>query len=530
MSGNGDRMELSEEAQQAIKNREVLLRGAQMESKARMLIVPTVEQEVKKMLRSLGEPITLFGETAVDRRDRLKQLVAHLQEEHPELGLLFSSMSVDAIQPQRSSMEAMAAAATQESLTGEQGVQFTDASEELKRARLYIAGYSLPRAQQRLEKQQQLKKQLEDSKTFVQEGLKRKKTLFKTLKKISIGSSQVGDTRPLSTICAIPLNASSLHTENQKMVVLTGSFTGQIKAWNAPECRKLATFRGHDDRITGLAFHPQVDSQTLEPLFTTTAADQLLGSLPTADNDIQNTASKRLAFASGSADGTAKLWSMSDPMNPLHTLVGHSHRLCRIAFHPSGKFLGTTSYDGTWRLWDVNELVCLLEQDGHSRGVYGIAFQCDGALVATSDIGGEVRLWDLRTGKTVMPLAGHARQVLSVDFSPNGFQLASGGDDNCVRIWDLRKQKCIYTLAAHSKTISSVKYEPLHGRYLVSSAYDKTLKIWRNVDFKLVNTLEGHDGLVMCCDICKSDDEDLVVSSSYDRTWKLWKVDEFMNL
>ncbi len=27
--------------------------------------------------------------------------------------------------------------------------------------------------------------------------------------------------------------------------------------------------------------------------------------------------------------------------------------MCRINFHPSGRFLGTTSFDKTWRLWDL---------------------------------------------------------------------------------------------------------------------------------------------------------------------------------
>jgi U4/U6 small nuclear ribonucleoprotein PRP4 len=37
----------------------------------------------------------------------------------------------------------------------------------------------------------------------------------------------------------------------------------------------------------------------------------------------------------------------------MHTLHGHGARLCRINFHPSGRFLGTSSFDKTWRLWDL---------------------------------------------------------------------------------------------------------------------------------------------------------------------------------
>lgn len=69
---------------------------------------------------------------------------------------------------------------------------------------------------------------------------------------------------------------------------------------------------------------------------------------------------------------------------PLQTLTGHSGRVCRIAYHPSGKYIGSASYDGTWRLWDAERGgEELLLQEGHSKEVYSIAFQDDGALCCT---------------------------------------------------------------------------------------------------------------------------------------------------
>jgi U4/U6 small nuclear ribonucleoprotein PRP4 len=67
----------------------------------------------------------------------------------------------------------------------------------------------------------------------------------------------------------------------------------------------------------------------------------------------------------------------------ISTLTGHESRVCRINFHPSGKYLGSASYDGTWRLWDVETSKELLLQEGHSKEVYALAFQNDGALVAS---------------------------------------------------------------------------------------------------------------------------------------------------
>lgn len=77
---------------------------------------------------------------------------------------------------------------------------------------------------------------------------------------------------------------------------------------------------------------------------------------------------------------------------PLHTLKGHADRVCRVAFHPSGQYVASASYDGSWRLWDASTGQNtsthiadrqLLFQEGHSKEVYAVQFQDDGALVAS---------------------------------------------------------------------------------------------------------------------------------------------------
>jgi len=64
-------------------------------------------------------------------------------------------------------------------------------------------------------------------------------------------------------------------------------------------------------------------------------------------------------------------------------MKGHQGRVCRVAFHPSGRYVGSASFDTTWRLWDVETSKELLLQEGHSKEVYTVEFQNDGALVAS---------------------------------------------------------------------------------------------------------------------------------------------------
>lgn len=347
---------------------------------------------------------------------------------------------------------------------------------------LQIAHWSLKRAASRIANERQTKEKFnrEEDKTVTEALAQRLKTTVNQ-------TSEVGDERPVS----------SCQFSSDGELLVTGSWSGTVKVWSVPACTVAVSFRGHEDRVTGVALHPAA-----------TAA---------------NSMDCGLAIASGSADSTAKLWSSDGAL--VKTLTGHSDRLARVAFHPQGRHLGTASFDLTWRLWDVETGSCLLEQEGHSRAVYGIAFQGDGALAASTGLDGYGRVWDVRTGRSVMLLEGHVKGVLAVDFSPNGYHVATGSEDHSARVFDLRKKTTLVVLPGHTSLISQVRFERSTGKYLLTSGYDNVSKIWCGRKYRLTKTLAGHEGKVMCSDI-SSAGNDLIATGGYDRTLKLWQPEQ----
>jgi len=268
-------------------------------------------------------------------------------------------------------------------------------------------------------------------------------------------------------------------------------------------------------------------------------------------------------LVSGAADCTVNLWSLKSEQ-PLAVMKGHQERVCRVAFHPSGNYVGSASFDTTWRLWDVNSQKELLLQEGHSQGVYTIDFQDDGSLAASGGLDSVGRVWDLRTGRTAMVLDGHVNSIFAVSFAPNGYQIATGSSDNTIRLWDLRALKSLYTIAAHTSNVADLRWfngdevsrlKPLareakmegveesmeedgaspsqpseherlddelyrSGLYLASAGYDGFVKIWSADDWQLIRSLTTDGSKVMSVDL--SSDKSLLASGTYNRNFQLY--------
>ena len=102
--------------------------------RARMMAITTDDGEIRKYLRQFGEPVTFFGEGPADRRSRLKELLSYY--------------GTDAIDKKK---EEEKEAAKQEKDQMET-TWYHEGPNSLRSARLWLASFSLPRAQERLAK------------------------------------------------------------------------------------------------------------------------------------------------------------------------------------------------------------------------------------------------------------------------------------------------------------------------------------------------------------------------------------------
>ncbi|KAG9231606.1 WD40-repeat-containing domain protein [Amylocarpus encephaloides] len=451
--------------------------------KAAAIAVPTDDGRVRSRLRDIGEPATLFGEGPGDRRDRLRELLA--------------------IQAEIDEAENEDGDAPMGGMDDEDGNQqeeefYTKGIPELINARREIARYSLPRAKKRVQSQKG------EAGIPLRTNVKFRKGVKERLQGFELQGSQMAGERPVSMTRFAPNGE----------IIAAGNWAGGVKLLNVPDLTEIRTLRGHTDRIGGISWLP---GSTIPG---TTASESSLN------------------LASGGAEGNIHLWSL-DQDTPLSTLAGHSQRVVRTEFHPSGRYLASASEDTTWRLWDVNTTTELQLQEGHSRGVFSLAFNTDGSLLASAGMDSIGRIWDLRTGRTVMILEGHIRPIYALDWGVDGHRVLSGSGDGWIKCWDVRKVQPSGGVGAHKSVVSDLRWykgeddglvpefdgagarKPKKaGTFFVSSGFDKNINIFSADDWGLVQSLSGHTGNVHSVDVSRNGK--WIVSGGYDRTVKLW--------
>ncbi len=225
-------------------------------------------------------------------------------------------------------------------------------------------------------------------------------------------------------------------------------------------------------------------------------------------------------LVSTSYDKTARLWDVKTGKE-ISVFKGHKHIVEKAVFSQDGTKILTLANDFTARLWDIKNSKLLQTFEGHLDELTSADISQDGKKIATSSMDATAIVFDAETGKKLYELKGHPSGVLNVKFSPDGKYIATSDETGEIRLWDAETGEQIKVLKKHTKKINALVFSP-SGRFLAAASDDKTASIWHVRTGRFLRLLKGHKKAVL--HLAFSPNEKKIVTASADATAKVWDV------
>ena len=204
------------------------------------------------------------------------------------------------------------------------------------------------------------------------------------------------------------------------------------------------------------------------------------------------------------------------------TLTGHTHEMTGIAWHPLDDLIATTSNDDTCTIWNPHTAQKLTALTGHTRGVALAAWNSTGNLIATTNHDCACTIWNPHTGEVVTTLTGHTHEMTGIAWHPLDDLIATSGDDRTCIIWNPHTTEKLTTLTGHTAAVTGVAWSP-DGTRIATASNDGTCIIWQPDIGERILTLTGHTAAVT--GVAWSPDGTRIATTSNDRTCIIWQPD-----
>ena len=299
----------------------------------------------------------------------------------------------------------------------------------------------------------------------------------------------------------------------------------------ADRAQLAKTFKGHQNSVAGLAFHPT------KQIVATVSDDETwkLWAMPSGDLIMSGEGHKDWVagvefhprgthLATSSGDGTVKIWDFATASCAV-TFTDHTQPVWSVAFHHDGDFLVSSSMDHTAKLWDLSSKRCRQTFRGHVDSVNHVCFQPYSNIICTASGDKTVSLWDCRSGLCVQTFYGHMNACNHTSFNLRGDAIASCDSDGVVKLWDVRMASERTTLSGGQHSLNRAVFDK-SGTVVAAACDDGTIKIFKTDAEEgagaHVADLRGHEDAVQS--VIFDPSGKYIVSGSSDATFRLWAI------
>ena len=256
-----------------------------------------------------------------------------------------------------------------------------------------------------------------------------------------------------------------------------GTSTGKIFVGDLASNAEVYTLEGngHCDRITALAFHPQVrtlysassDGTVKQWNLATGQLEQTLNQPGWQPTDL---AVEPPYLVVSDHTGHIDLWHLK-PLTPYHRFNQHQDWVNAIT--ASGQRLASISRDRTLRIWSLPDKRLLETLPiGPSQG---LALHPTGNHAIVGNNQGQIEVWHLAnpTSKDRLCTVGYG--ITALVLSSDARLLAVGTDGNVLQIYQGASGQCVSELA-QGWGVVAIAFD---GHTLVSSSQDETVTVWQ---------------------------------------------------
>ncbi|KAL6927696.1 hypothetical protein ACO0SA_004319 [Hanseniaspora valbyensis] len=225
---------------------------------------------------------------------------------------------------------------------------------------------------------------------------------------------------------------------------------------------------------------------------------------------------------------SSKVYNLNNlSLNNTTTLVGHSGPVYSLDFTPCGKFLVSSSYDNTIKIWSLQlGGLPLVSYKSHSAPVWDVAVNPNGFYFASGSMDMTVRVWSFDHIYSLRLLVGHSSDVSCVEWhSKNGKYLFSGSLDKSVRMWDISDGSCVRIFVNSNIITSGVTSLKCSndGMLLIIGCEDGSLSVWDIKSCKVLKIMKGH-GKSAIYSLSLDYDDEILMSSGGDNSVRVWDL------
>lgn len=222
---------------------------------------------------------------------------------------------------------------------------------------------------------------------------------------------------------------------------LTGHENGRIGLWDLALGMQLKTFKRNDAPITSLAF------------------------------------AGPKKFLVGAHDWSISLWETATPSVPLHVFEGHGRDVLTVAYEPVNGLIASGSADGTAKIWSAASLSHIRTYPRQKSFISSVAFSPDGDTLLIGTLKGRTSLYSTKSRSRKRRFRGHSGRITSLKFIDGGREFVSASADGTVRLWNRRIGRSIQTFGSAGAKISNAAVSP-DGRMIATGKDDGTVQIW----------------------------------------------------